>query len=208
MSDSTKKWSWFCVSGIIGACVYCILTLISASYYPDSFGPFTDYLSVLGNSTLNPNGAIFYNLGVALTGLSLVPFYIGMYMLFREPSGSKLISIATFFGFLNVLSIVLSAVFPEDVYELHFIWSLMIFLTWIPVLFLTNVSLFRTSGFTKWISLYGLGLALFDTGFVVNVVLLGTSTGSINEWITIFAFLGWIIMLALAAIRRQSWQSG
>lgn len=204
MLDSTKKWSKFYVSGIIGICVYCILTWISASYYPGSFGPMTDYLSVLGNSNLNPDGAVFYNLGVSLTGLTLIPFYIGMYMTYGKPTGSKLISIATVFGFLNCLSILLSAVFPEDVYELHFIWSLMIFLTWIPVLFLTNSFLFRKSGLIKWTSVYGLALALFDTAFVMYVVLIGTSTGSINEWITIFAFLGWIFLLAITAIRKQT----
>lgn len=127
-----------------------------------------------------------------------------MYLTFGAPVDSKRISIATLAGFLNGLSVVMSAVFSEDAYELHFIWSLMIFLTWIPLLFLTNSFLIKESGFPKWIGVYGLALALFDTGFVIYVILIGTSTGSINEWITIFVFLGWIIMLAIAAIRKQT----
>ena len=205
MPEDRKKGPWLCSSAFIGVFAYCVLTWISASYYPGSFGPITDYLSVLGNINLNPEGAIFYNMAVSSAGLLLIPFYIGVYLSFGVLRKSKLLASAVVFGLLNGVSVLMSAVFSEGiVYELHFIWSFMIFLTWIPVLFLTNSFLVQESGFAKWTGVYGLGLAIFDTVFVIFVVLFGTGGGAIIEWVTIFSFLGWTILIAIAAIRDQT----
>ena len=206
MVEHTNKLTWLCTSAFLGTIIYILFTWISASHYPGTFGPITDYLSVLGNSGLNPEGAVFYNLGVASTGLLLIPFYVGLYLTFGAFDKSKAILISGLIGLLNGASIVLSAVFSEDFYDLHFIWSFMIFLTWIPILFLTNVHLVKQEGILRPIGVYGLGLAIFDTAFVIHVLTSGTSTGAINEWITIFAFLGWTILIGLAAIRNH-WHS-
>jgi hypothetical protein len=78
----------------------------------------------------------------------------------------------------------------------------MIFATWIPVLFLSNFALLKRSGFVKWVSLYGIALAAFDTFFVFYVLLIGTDSGAIIEWITIFSFIAWAVLLAISALKE------
>ncbi|MFW9795367.1 MAG: DUF998 domain-containing protein [Candidatus Thorarchaeota archaeon] len=201
MSTQISKWRYLLASAFLGGSLYCILTYVSFILFPGSF-TLDDYLSVLGNSSLNPNGAIFYNLAVMQVGVLLPLFYLGLYKTFGEER-KNLFVIAVLIGFLNSLSVMMSGVFSEDMYELHYFWSFMIFATWIPVLFLTNFALLKRSGPIKWVSLYGLALAVFDTLFVFYVLLIGTDSGAIIEWITIFSFIIWAILLASSALRES-----
>ncbi|MHA2024377.1 MAG: DUF998 domain-containing protein [Candidatus Thorarchaeota archaeon] len=199
MSTQISKWTYLLASAFLGGTLYCILTYVSITFFPGSF-TLDDYLSVLGNSSLNPNGAIFYNLAVIQVGLLLPLFYLGLYKTFGEDR-KKLLVIAVLIGLLNSLSVMMSGVFSEDVYELHYFWSFMIFATWIPVLFLTNFALLKQGGLIKWVSLYGLALAAFDTLFVLYVLFIGTDSGAIIEWITIFSFIAWAVLLAISALK-------
>jgi hypothetical protein len=174
---------------------------VSITFYPGLISPLDDYLSILGNSSLNPDGAVFYNLAVILAGVSLVPFYIGLFKTFGEQRGFRLLTLVLVIGMLNSLSVMMSGVFSEDVYDIHYLWSLAIFATWIPVLFLANTALLKQGGIIRWVSFYGLGLGVIDTSFVLYVLTLGTGTGAIMEWITIFSFIAWTVLLAIPSLR-------
>lgn len=200
MSIRISKWTYLLASAFLGGTLYCILTYVSITLFPGSF-TLDDYLSILGNSSLNPNGAIFYNLAVIQVGVLLPLFYLGLYKTFGEERKKHLL-IAVLIGLLNSLSVIMSGVFSEDVYEIHYFWSLLIFATWIPMLFLSNFALLKRSGFVKWVSLYGLALAVFDTFFVSYVLLIGTDTGGIIEWITIFSFIAWAVLIAISALKE------
>ncbi|MFX1415774.1 MAG: DUF998 domain-containing protein [Promethearchaeota archaeon] len=199
----TSKWSLLSISAIIGSVAYCVLTIVSISFYPAQFSPLDDYLSVLGNSSLNPDGAIFYNLGVFLAGLFLFPFYVGMYKTYSRLEHGKLLAAAVAFGMFNAFSVMMSGIFSEDLYEIHYFWSLMIFASWIPVLYMVNSAVMKHHGFIRWVSYYGLFLATFDTLFVTYVLFFGTDTGSILEWVTIFSFLTWAVLHAFAVLRNK-----
>ncbi|MHA1963907.1 MAG: DUF998 domain-containing protein [Candidatus Thorarchaeota archaeon] len=203
MVSSRIKGNILALSAIVGSAVYCILTYVSITIFPGPFGPLDNYLSQLGNSSLNPEGAIFYNLAVIITGMCLIPFYGGLYHSYRNPNGNKRLMSVVLFGMINALSIMMSGVFSEDFYAQHFFWSLMIFVTWIPVLFITNVVLMKQGGIVKWNSVYGIGLGFFDTSFVGYVLLFGTSSGAIIEWVTIFSFILWAIILAVGTIKKD-----
>ncbi len=83
-------------------------------------------------------------------------------------------------------------------------WSLLIFITWIPVLFLTNIALLKQGGYIAWVCIYGLILGIIDTFFVLYALLIGTDTGSLSEWVTIFSFIGWTMLLAISALKRKN----
>jgi hypothetical protein len=188
---------------LIGSFLYIVLTLLAINTYPGPFSPFNDYLSKLGNYGLNPAGAFFYNTAVQAAGLSVIPFTIGIYKFYLKQMSSKILILVLIFGILNGISILMSGVFSEDIYELHFFWSLMIFVTLIPFLLLTNVGLWNHQEFSKPIGIYGLSLGIFDAIFVVYVLLIGTDTGSILEWITIFAFMPWTVFVMIQALRKD-----
>jgi hypothetical protein len=203
MAINRIKSSYLTLSAIIGLVIYCALTYLAASHYPYAFGPLESYLSVLGNSGLNPEGAVYYNTGVILAGLSVLPFYLGVYLSWHTKFAQTPLSVATLMGMVNCAAIVMSAVFSEDVYDLHFFWSFMIFLSWIPVLLITNWLFIRAQGWIRVAGMFGLGLGLFDTGFVLYVLAFGSSAGSILEWVTIFAFFGWAVLVALLSVKSS-----
>jgi hypothetical membrane protein len=63
------------IFALSAASLYIIFTLISAIYFPAAYSPLTNWLSDLGNPTQNPSGALYYNIGGALTSITLIAFF-------------------------------------------------------------------------------------------------------------------------------------
>ncbi len=191
------KWVTI-LAGIAASVLFCIFTVKAIQHYPGDFSATQHYLSVLGNTNRNPDGAIFYNRGVMLTGLSLVIFYAGFVAWNASRERRKILLVILFYGSLNGFSIIMSAVYPEvPDYPTHFIWSLLIFIAFIPLLILISLYLRRYSGLNKIISYSGFLLAAYNSAFVVYVLSEGTSSGSLLEWISVFSYQGWIILYAI-----------
>lgn len=64
-------------AGIVCIPVYVAFTFIS-HIFNTKINPLTNWLSDLGNHTLNPSGALFYNAGCILVALLLAVFYLGL----------------------------------------------------------------------------------------------------------------------------------
>jgi len=132
---SIIKWMTI-LAGFAASLFYCIFTNIAIQRFPGTFSAAQHYLSVLGNVNKNPNGAVFYNLGVMLTGLSLVIFYVGFVIWNAMRDRSKILAAILIFGSMNGFSIFMSAVYPEvPHYQVHFTWSLLIFLLYLLVFY-------------------------------------------------------------------------
>lgn len=202
MVKEQSNWTLLVLSGFFAVILYCGLTYVSILHYPGFFNPFTEYLSRLGNSSLNPTGAIYYNLAVALAGLMLLLTYLGIFSFYKNTQHHRNLIIVTAFGIFNSFSIIMAGVFSEDIYTLHFVFSVLIFTTWIPVLFLVNYVLFKQGGYEKGISYYGFVLGGLNVIFVLFVLLFGTDTGSIIEWISIFSFQLWALLVVTVIIWR------
>ena len=202
MTTVKSKWSLLVLTAFIGVILYCILTYVSILHYPGFFDPFSNYLSRLGNSSLNPTGAVYYNLALIQAGLMLLLTYIGIYLDNRKAGQYRMLVIATAFGMFSAFAIIMAGVFNEDIYFLHFIFSLLIFASWIPVLISMNYIMFNQGGYAKWISYYGFVLAALNIIFVLFVLFFGTDTGSIIEWISVFSFASWALLIALFSIWR------
>ena len=207
MAKGQSKWTPLVLTGIIGVILYCTLTYISILHYPGFFDPFLNFLSRLGNSSLNPTGAIYYNLAVISAGSMLFLTYLGVFTANRNSEHHKMLIIATAFGLFNAFTIIMAGVFNEDIYTLHFIFSFLIFATWIPVLISMNYILFNQGGYERGISYYGFVLAALNIVFVTFVLSFGTSSGSIIEWISIFSFQSWVLLLVLIILWQYRTQS-
>jgi len=71
------KWPLTGISGIAVILLYNIFTLASIAMFPRPFAPTEHWTADLGSSALNPSGAPIYNVGHALMGLALFPFFAG-----------------------------------------------------------------------------------------------------------------------------------
>ncbi len=190
---------WITISaGFAASAFYCIFTVLAIQRFPGHFSANLHYLSVLGNVTRNPNGAIFYNRGVMIIGLSLLIFYVGFVVWNASREKSKILWGVLIFGSLNGFSIFMSAVYPEvPDYQKHYIWSLLIFIAFIPVLILFSLYLRRYSGFNRIISYSGFVLAAYNLVFVLYALKEGTTSGALLEWISVFSYIGWIMLYVI-----------
>ena len=181
------KWPISCYAGILVILLYCVFTFSSLALFPPPFSALDNWLSDLGNSTFNPNGAILYNLGCILTGIMLFPFFIGLAKWNKEESWHKNLMIAIqCIGCFSGFALIMIGVFSEDFMAPHVFWSGVFFDVNLLVLILASIALYFHPDFIKWISIYGIVVAVINLLFVF---FLGTP---ILEWFTVFTALGYV----------------
>ena len=163
------KWPILCYVGIIAVFQYIFFSFLAFLVFPESFDPFNNFLSQLGNYDINPDGAIFYFLAIIFSGILTVLFYWGFYSHFSEEKPVLVLKVVLILGVANGFSIFMSGIFAESVnYPLHFIFSFSIFFTLLPLLILINVYLWKTQNYTMFISLLGFTVAVIDFIFVCS----------------------------------------
>jgi hypothetical membrane protein len=191
------KWSVSCLAGVAVIAFYCIFTFTSWALYPPPYNPINNWLSDLGNSTGNPSGAIFYNLGCILTGLALFPFFAGLYKWYTKEHWRKIsIIIGQVVGFLAAFSLIMIGIFSEDSLQLHEIWSSIFFLLNLLVLVILGISLFTHPIYIKPIAYYGFAIAAINLVFVVAYNI------PIFEWFTVFTALGYVGLIAYNMLKK------
>ena len=62
-------------AGYLVILTFCIFSYTSFLFHPGPYNPFYNNLSQLGNYYLNPNGALFFNMGMILSGTLVLLFY-------------------------------------------------------------------------------------------------------------------------------------
>jgi hypothetical membrane protein len=197
------NWPLTSLSGALVILLYCVFTFTSWALYPNPFGPMTHYLSRLGNFNYSPFGAYFYNLGCILTGLALLPFFIGLYEWYADRLYQKVPLIAgQVIGILSAIVLIMIGVFSEDQGSPHMTASSTFFLLNFFVLIVVNAALLLHPGFIKLIALYG---------FVVDVLSLSfelTIGGPITEWFTVFGALVYVALLSFNTLRLRNRPDG
>ena len=177
---------------------YCAFTLTSIALFPRPVSPVNVWLSDLGNSSYNPQGAIFYNVGCVLTGLALFPFFAGLYYWYTDEKWRKSLIVTTqAIGFIAAFALMMIGVFSEDSGAIHHLWSVAFFVFNLLVLILASVSLMTHRKFIRPIGYYGLVVA------VINLFFVGLSYTSILEWFTVFTALGFVAFLSYNTLKTQ-----
>jgi hypothetical membrane protein len=153
----------------------------------------------LGNSTYNPRGAIFYNVGCILTGLALFPFFAGFHSWYTNERWRKLLMLITqAIGFLAAFSLMMIGVFSENAGPVHHLWSVAFFVLNLLVLILANAALLTHPKFFKPVGYYGLIIA------VINLMFVGFSYTSLLEWFTVFTALGYVAFVSYNTFKITS----
>ena len=97
-----NNWSLSSITGLLAVIIFSVFTFTAAALFPSMVNPLYIWLSNLGNVELNPSGAIFFNLGCIITGLILIPFFIGLYQWNLQKTLNKiLLIIGQSLGYLN-----------------------------------------------------------------------------------------------------------
>ena len=197
MEFNLLKWPISCIAGIMGIIFFCAFTFTSWALYPTSYSPVENWLSDLGNSSFNPEGAIFFNVGCVLTGIALFPFFGGFYKWYTDEKWRKISLIITqTLGSLAAFSLMMIGVFSEDYGEMHHLWSVVFFVLILIVLILGGVSLFTHPNYIRPIAYYGFVVA------IINLIFASYSI-PLLEWFTVFTALGYVGLLVYNMFKTE-----
>jgi hypothetical membrane protein len=200
MEKNPLKWPISCTSGILVIVLYCMFTFSSLALYPGPFSITVNYLSDLGNSVFNPNGAVLYNVGIILAGLALFPFFIGLYKWYTKEQWRRMLLIATqVIGFIEAFSLIMIGVFPETSGDPHILWSDIQFILNLLVLILADVALITHPKFMKPIGYYCFVVAAIQVLTLV-LIFMGNSS-SLVEWFTVFTTLIFVGLIVVNMLR-------
>lgn len=115
--------SW---SGALVLVLYLGLVIVSYSFYPSSFGPGGNWLSDLGDKSLNPDGAMYYRLAPIVAGLALMLFFVGLKDWYggRRDKPRIFMNIAQSFGVLGSFALIMTGWFSKGNPVPHLFWSI------------------------------------------------------------------------------------
>src|SRR5574339_399625 len=113
-------------SAILGAVTYIVFAILAYVQYPVSFSPIHNWLSDLGNTINNPQGAIFYNVGVVTSALFLAIWFtagLSQWKLQHKTTHQRLLLISQIAGILAAIAMIMSAIYPINGFQIHAFWS-------------------------------------------------------------------------------------
>ena len=198
MGFNYRKYSLITISGFLVILLYCVFTMVSWAFYPGPYGPSTHYLSRLGNFNYSPFGAYFYNWGCILTGLALVPFFIGLKDWHTENMIQRIVMvIGQILGVASGFALLSIGVLSEDLGDPHMTASSTFFTIIFFVLIIINIALLLNPKFNKIVGAYGLGITLSALSFALTV------GGPLTEWYTVFGALLFVGLLAIDSMKLK-----
>jgi hypothetical membrane protein len=182
---------------------YLLFTFLAFMYFPDTFSPLRNWLSDLGNDQINPQGAIFYNLGIILTSVVIVPFFLGLSE-WKIP-GNKIqkimLLLTQVFGYLGAFAMFMSAVFPIAFKNAHSFWSALLYILLGTAFTFSLAALRYDPRYPKWLLAFG-GLVV-----IVNLTWSLVINTYPMEWLTITLFLGYVFLLGQETRRKTTCSS-
>ena len=190
------------IAGILVVVCYLAFALIAYSRYPMPYSPTMNWLSDLGNIEINPKGAIFYNAGIISTAFLLIVFFLGLSRWKIENKRIQIIMLllTQTFGILGAFCMIMSAMFPINLLEVHRVWSMSLYFMLATAFVFSAAALRYHPRVPRWLLILGISTAVMVnlTVFLPKAYLL--------EWITVLLFLGYVGLVGVQT-RRAAQQS-
>lgn len=167
----------------------------TAILFTPNYNMIDDLISDLG---VGP-GAIFFSLGLIISGIVSIPFYISLKNLFQiEEINENLRKMAVVFSGISIITYVLLGFFPSDpnnflIFVLHGVIGLISWLTGAGYLTLYSYMTIKYKISSKFLGYFGY--------CVVGTIILFIFTWiAITEWLMTWCIMSWIIVISLSMI--------
>ncbi len=208
------KWSISSITGITAFIVFTLFTFTSTFLYPTPYTPLYDWLSNLGNINFNPMGAMFFNWGCIITGVIMIPFFIGLYIWKPLKKWSKiLLVIGIILGIFASISLIGVGVFPETHIKQHVMAAAGVFGSLFIIIILLSISLFKHPKFMHYVAYWGIFAIFIDISFkiIIGLPQYKDALADFNptvpipglEWAAVFSSLIWVFLLSLNMLLRR-----
>lgn len=184
-------------SGLPAAVIYVVFTVLAYVQYPLSFSPLRNWLSDLGNQIENPQGAAFYQAGVILAALFQAVWFVGLsqWRLEDAVAHRRLLFVAQFSGLLASFALIMSALNPINMPEVHSFWSQIHFML-SGIAFGFSVTALRYhQEFSNAILCFGIGAAILP----LLMFTVGKGETYWTEWVAVGVFISYILTVGNAS---------
>jgi hypothetical protein len=193
-------------SGLLAVVIYIVFAILAYTRYPLPFSPARNWLRDLGNQIDNPQGAAFYQAGLILTALLQTVWFVGLsqWRVERTTAPKRLLLVAQFAGILASFALIMSALNPINMPEVHFFWSRIHFM-FSGIGFGFSVTALRYHPhFSNEILYFGIGAALLP--FLTFTLWKGKTYWV--EWMTVGLFIFYILAVGKASLLISRHDSG
>ncbi len=206
------NYSLSAITGIVAFIVFTISILVSVSLYPTHYNPLYEWLSNLGNINLNPSGAVFFNWGCIITGLILIPFFVGLYAWKPQKIwGRILLVLGMVIGIFASISLIMVGIYPETESTSHFIAATIVFSSLFLIIILINLALYENPKFIRVVAYFGILAIIVDITFQYMVASNKDILAVFNpttpvpglEWASTWLSLIWLALLALNMLIKK-----
>jgi len=176
------------VFGLLSCVIVLSGDILSIILFPGGYNFFENMISELGRG---PSG-IFFNLGLIISGIVGIPFYIALYKIFDKETVNPIMrKSALIFSLISIFTFILVGIFPsiEDNYIIfvtHGTFAFISFLCGIFYLISFSILMLKDSKYSKFLAFHGFIVA--GTYLVIIFTWL-----PITEWIATFAIISWVI---------------
>ena len=176
------------VFGLLSCVIVLSGDILSIILFPGGYNFFENMISELGRG---PSG-IFFNLGLIISGIVGIPFYIALYKIFDKETVNPIVrKSALIFSLISIFTFILVGIFPsiEDnyiVFVTHGTFAFLSFLSGILYLISFSILMLKDSKYSKFLACHGFIVA--GTYLVIIFTWL-----PITEWIATFAIISWVI---------------
>ena len=185
------------IAGSSAIIIYIVFALISFSQFQEVISPAQNWLSDLGSTHLNPDGAIFYNIGIILTGLCLIVFFIGLrvWAIAGNKAQKIQLMLTQGFGVAGSAAMGMSSIFPITSGTTHSFWSAALYILLGTAFALSLAALRYHAQLPRWVLAAGLVVVIvnFTWCVVLNIFPL--------EWLTVALFLAYVGVLSVETRR-------
>ncbi len=190
------------ISAALCTLTYVVFTVVSCTKNPLRISPLANWLSDMGNQVTNPQGAIFYNIGVIVCAVFLLIWFtagLSQWRLENPIIQRRLLFIAQFGGVLTALALMVSALYPINHLQAHAFWSDINFILF-GISFAFSVAALRYHHKFPKILLFLGGLAAVLPSLVLLV-----NTAYWLEWFAIAVFMLYILTIGVESrVNRAS----
>lgn len=193
-----KSRSLVCFGSAVQGCVtYVYFAVLSYAKYPLPISPFRNWLSDLGDQIVNPKGAVFYNIGVILTALCLALWFtvgLSQWRLKGNAAQGRLLVIAQAAGVVSAFALIMSALYPIHLPQVHSFWSRIHFMMFGMCFGFSVAALRYHPGFTRVNLCLGIVTAILPSLMLV----FGKATAL--EWVAVGCIIAYMLSIGIASL--------
>ena len=190
--------------GLAGAAAYIVFSALAAWQFPGHYSPWNNNtLSQLGNDILNPTGAIYYQIGCAVTGILIMAFFatLGSWRATGSRVQKWLLSLVQILGVVAGFGLFMTAIFPKSNLPPHHFWAGVVFNGFGAGMLLVPFALWRPGMRNLPVTFLTLSV------FLAVIIMFVFSAYHSVEWVPVIMFLLSPGFLGLHTRSHHFWQA-